>query len=367
MSFESMSTQDEAPKSLWTGQYRFMFIVAAVVLSLLAATGLFFVAKAVLGHGKDTNMQSLARSYRALARTELRKEPGQASAISVVLKEGTTVSGVPAGERDGVPWLELTAVDGAKGYAPKSLFQELGPATASTQVTTSVKRIVTSALVNLRETPSMSGKILGVAEGGTRMVSDGSVQSEGETWLRVPLDAQTTVFILQRFTTADDDTGGSDGIEDGQGTIGVPGHATQIANVQATPLPDGRIVRALQVGETVRVIGQTSSGISWYVLRLNDGSQGFAPTSAIKVDAGASRWEYPDGTVAPGPNVPQGQTQPIGPKALGAKKAGEGTGAGATNGVGVPVDFGAEPTTQGSENPGSNPTTPSSTEAQPPQ
>jgi uncharacterized protein YgiM (DUF1202 family) len=228
------------------------------------------------------------------------------------LREGTIVSGVPAGQRDGVKWVQVTAVDGTRGFVPLSLLKELGPSTTSTLFRDGLRRIVTSATVNLRETPSLSGKILGVADGGTRLVSDGMVQSEGENWLRVPIDAQTTVFIMQRFTTADDDVGAGDGFDmNGQPIIGVRGFATQIVNVQATPLENARIVRALQLGEEVRIIGQTNAGRSWYVLRLTDGSQGFAPLEAVKIDPTASRWVYPDGSLAPGPNIPKGYTSAL--------------------------------------------------------
>jgi hypothetical protein len=157
-------------------------------------------------------------------------------------------------------------------------------------------------------------------------VSDGSIQSEGEDWLRVPLDGQTTVYIMQRFTTADDDSGGGDGVEgEANSAIGVRGFATAIANVQATPLDNARIVRALQIQEEVRVIGQTNSGRAWYVLRLSDGSQGFAPREAIRIDPTASRWVYPDGTLAPGPNIPKGYTTPVlvGSAKSGTKARGE--------------------------------------------
>ena len=227
-----------------------------------------------------------------------------------------------AGNQDGVDWLAITAVDGTKGFVPKTLLKELGPSTASTEIKGGTRRLVTSTTVNLRETPSMSGKILGVADGGTRLVSDGSIQSEGEDWLRVPIDGQTTVFIMQRFTTSDDDGGNADGFEGtSQANIGVRGFATQIANVQATPLPEARIVRALQLQEEVRIIGQTNAGRAWYVLRLTDGSQGFAPREAIRLDPNASRWVYPDGTVAPGPNIPKGATAALTREQIGAAQA----------------------------------------------
>jgi hypothetical protein len=296
------------------GGGRTILIVLAILAVFALGGGALYWLSTSFGQpggsaGKNANN---ARSYRTIAKTELRAEANQAAKLVVSLREGTTVSGIPAGNQDGVDWLEVTAVDGTKGFVPKTLLKELGPATSATEIKGGTRRLVTSATVNLRETPSLSGRILGVAEGGTRLVSDGSIQSEGEDWLRVPLDGQTTVFVMQRYTTSDDDAGNSDGIEgDATAAIGVRGFATQIANVQATPLPDARIVRALQLQEEVRIIGQTNAGRAWYVLRLTDGSQGFAPREAIRLDPNANRWVYPDGTVAPGPNIPKGSTMPV--------------------------------------------------------
>jgi hypothetical protein len=297
------------------GQARLLWIIAGIAVIALLAGGAYYAISNGFGAGSASkgNGANQARSYRTIAKTELRAEANQAAKLVVSLREGTTVSGVPAGNQDGVDWLQITAVDGTKGFVPKTLLKELGPSTASTEIRGGTRRIVTSATVNLRETPSMSGKILGVADGGTRMVSDGTIQSEGEDWMRVPLDGQTTVFIMSRFTTSDDDGGSGDGFEDNaQASIGVRGFATQIANVQATPLSDARIVRALQLQEEVRIIGKTdSAGRAWFVLRLADGSQGFAPRDAIRLDPNASQWVYPDGTVAPGPNIPKGSTMPV--------------------------------------------------------
>lgn len=296
------------------GRARLLWIVAGIALIALLAGVAYYAISNGFGAGSVSKGKAAnqARSYRTIAKTELRAEANQAAKLVVSLREGTTVSGVPAGNQDGVDWLQITAVDGTKGFVPKTLLKELGPSTASTEIRGGTRRIVTSATVNLRETPSMSGKILGVADGGTRMVSDGTIQSEGEGWMRVPLDGQTTVFIMSRFTTSDDDGGSGDGFEDNaQSAIGVRGFATQIANVQATPMSEARIVRALQLQEEVRIIGKTDAGRAWYVLRLADGSQGFAPREAIRLDPNASQWVYPDGTAAPGPNIPKGSTTPV--------------------------------------------------------
>jgi hypothetical protein len=309
------TTRDEAISAQGAqGSSRTLLIVLAILAVFLLGGGALYWLSSNFGKtGSDAAQNANnARSYRTTAKVELRAEANQSAKLVVSLREGTTVSGVPAGNQDGVDWLEVTAVDGTKGFVPKLLLRELGPATATTEIKGGTRRLVTSATVNLRETPSLSGRILGIAEGGTRLVSDGSIQSEGEDWLRVPLDGQTTVFVMQRFTTSDDDAGGSEGgVGDANAAIGVRGFATQIANVQATPLPDSRIVRALQLDEEVRIIGQTNAGRAWYVLRLSDGSQGFAPREAIRLDPNANRWVYPDGTVAPGPNIPKGYTTPV--------------------------------------------------------
>jgi hypothetical protein len=306
-----------------TGTPRIALIIGSIVVLLALAGGIFYLINENISGGtdkRDANGAN-ARSYRTIAKTEIRAEPNQAARMVVSLREGTTLSGVPAGNRDGVDWLQITAVDGTKGFVPKTLLKELGPSTASTEIRGGTRRIITSTTVNLRETPSVSGKILGVADGGTRMVADGTIQSEGEDWMRVPIDGQTTVFIMSRFTTADDDGSGGDGIEgNAQAAIGVRGFATQIANVQATPLPEARIVRALQLEEEVRIIGQTNAGRAWYVLRLTDGSQGFAPREAIRLDPNASRWVYPDGTPALGPNIPKGSTTPLSVEAIEAAR-----------------------------------------------
>ncbi|WP_192576161.1 SH3 domain-containing protein [Candidatus Phycosocius bacilliformis] len=296
-----------------------MLAAAAVAIGVSVAAFMGFRALFMKDEVAAPEIEQ-AKSYSALGRTDVRKTPDLAAPIALILKEGTIVSAQSAGVRNGVEWLSLTAIDGAKGFAPKALFREIVTSNASGKVTGGVRHIVTSTLLNLRETPSMSGKIVGTVDGGTRLISDGMVEAEGELWLRIPLDGANIVYLLQRFTTADDDAM-MDDMNMATSKIGVAGRALQIVNVQATPLPNSRVVRALQAGETVRVIGQTQSGVAWYVLKLSDGSQGFAPKAAISLVDGGSRWVYPDGSEAPGPNVPQGQTEPLDAATLAQMKA----------------------------------------------
>jgi uncharacterized protein YgiM (DUF1202 family) len=311
---DSPSEADEHRSGL--GSRLFLGLVA-IGFACLIGYGAFLGFSSLFDHQQsEEEILEGPKSYSALGRIAVRREADVNAPIALNLKEGTIVSGQVVGVKSGIEWLSLTAVDGAKGFAPKALFRELVASKSGGKINGGVRNIVTSAMLNLRETPSMSGKIVGTVDGGTRLVSDGVVEAEDQLWMRVPLDANTTVFLLQRFTTADDDSAIEDVNAAANINIGALGRAVRIANVQATPFENSRTVRALQPGEMVRVIGRTNSSIPWYILRLNDGSQGFAPRSAISIDGGASRWVYPDGTEAPGPNIPQGQSAPVDPASL---------------------------------------------------
>ncbi|GIU65901.1 SH3 domain-containing protein [Candidatus Phycosocius spiralis] len=312
--FDSNLEVDETKSGL--GSRIFLTLVAIGVTCLIGYGAVFGFTSLFDHHHHEEEVLEAPRSYSALGRIAVRREPDIDAPIALNLKEGTIVSGQVVGMKSGIEWLSLTAVDGAKGFAPKALFRELIAGKSASKINGGVRNIVTSALLNLRETPSMSGKIVGTVDGGTRLVSDGVVEAEGELWMRVPLGANSTVFLLQRFTTVDDDSAVDELNVSDYSNVGVLGRAMRVANVQATPFENSRTIRALQIGEMVRVIGQTNSSIAWYILRLNDGSQGFAPRSSISIDSRASRWVYPDGTDAPGPNIPQGQSAPIDPAKL---------------------------------------------------
>jgi uncharacterized protein YgiM (DUF1202 family) len=310
MAVNSSDTSSSSPSVFASeersGGNRLALIIVALLFGAAVVLGAIYLIRTFAGSDQPTASEGAQRAYRTTARLDLRAEPSQSAPAVATLKEGTNLAGKSVGLRDGVEWLEVTAADGVKGFVPATLVKEFGPASGDGAIRLGDRRVIVSTLVNLRASPSLSGRVIGVADGGTRLRADGVITAEGEDWLRVPIDGKTTAYVMQRFTTADDDAGG-DGIEQAQKAgIGVLGSVVAVANVQATPLPDSRIVRALQVGEEVRIIGQTNAGIIWYVLRLSDGSQGFAPRDAIRVAASESRWVYPDGTLAPGPNIPKG-------------------------------------------------------------
>lgn len=289
-------------KASWTAGRIRVAVLAVLALCALGAAGFWGIAQLGQMPAADPRAGVPMQTLRTLAETSLHDSPDETGATTATLRAGTIVTGRPPAE--GETWIQVTAIDGTRGWLR---WAELGPLEAEAapgELTMTTRRVVVSTLVNLRAAPSLSSEVIGSAEGGTRLVADATVRAEGETWLRVPLNNEITVFLLRRFTTADDEPGSEEGFG-GSVLIGVPGTAKVIANVQAMPVTDARVIRPIQTGEAVRVIGQTFSEGWWYVLRLADGSQGFVPREAIEVSAGAGRWVYPDGTEAPGPNVPQ--------------------------------------------------------------
>lgn len=278
-----------------------------VLLGLILVGGGGFFALKALGIIKDDNIGGANQftSYRTIGKIDLRAEASNTATIRASLKEGTILSGKSVGNKDGIEWIEATSVDGVHGFLPATSVQYVGKSTDLSQVIGGTRNVVISTNANLRALPSLSSQIIGAADGGTRLVSDGSVMSEGEQWLRVPLNAEITAFIMARFTTPDDDrVGNAEGFEAASG-VGVGGVVAKVMNVQATPFDGARIIRPLAIGEQVRILGQTNAGIPWYIVRLIDGVQGFIPKDAITVMQTSNRWVYPDGTVAAGPNIPQ--------------------------------------------------------------
>lgn len=256
-----------------------LIICGIVIFAIIAFFGLKLIGK--LDNGSKMSFAKQI-SYRTIAKVELHEANASNSPISAVLKENSIVSGKPIGKVDGVEWAEITSVDGAHGFLPLSSLEKIGDGADLGQVKEQQRRIITSTSINMRSVPSLSGAIIGTIDGGTRLMTDGYVSSQGEDWLRLRVGSDTTAFIMARFTTPDDErSGSSEGFIDSN--LGVPGSAKIVTNVQATPFPDGRIIKSLLIGDKLGVIGETKTDDYWYIVRLSDGSQGFVPKSAISV------------------------------------------------------------------------------------
>ena len=287
--------------------------------------------------------QGAAVSYVTIGAVQVRANPSSDARVVATLREGTRVAGVPAGTVEGASWIEVTAIDGTRGFVPASDLAASAPPAAPGEVVEGTRRIITSTLVNLRANPTLASAVVATAEGGTRLVSDGSIQSEGETWLRVPLTDDVTGWVLQRFTTADEESasGSDEGFSNTGATIGVGGKARVPVNVTAMPGSDARVVRSLMQDEGVRILGQTFSEGWFYIVRVADGSQGFVDKEAIELTEQVGRWQYPDGTPAPGPGIPQG-SQP-------AQGAGEGSAGSGSGGITVRIAPEAEAQAEAAE------------------
>lgn len=294
--------------------------IAIIAFGVLVLAGGVFAGLKYAGTFDHANKISNAHfiTYRTQGKVELYESKSTGSNVRANLKEGSIVSGKPVGNVDGVEWAEVTSVDGVHGFTPMGGLQKVGEGADLSQVQDSIRRVVTSTSINLRSTPSMSGSIIGYIDGGTRITTDGYVSSQGEDWLRIRL-ADKVGFIMARFTTPDDDrTGNNEGFASSK--VGVSGTVKIVSNIQATPYPDGRVLRSVMEGDSVGVLGQTKTDDWWYIVRLDDGTQGFIPKTSIIVSEKQGKWVYPDGTEAPGPNVPQGQKTPINPNAAQGKK-----------------------------------------------
>ena len=103
------------------GASRVLLIMGAIGVAALVILGAFFGFQAMFS-AQQAAMPTLEgpKSYSALGRTEVRNELALTAQIALVLREGTIVSAQSVGVKAGVEWLSLTAVDGAKGFAPKA-------------------------------------------------------------------------------------------------------------------------------------------------------------------------------------------------------------------------------------------------------
>lgn len=256
-----------------------LILIGLIVIGVIGFIGFKAINK--LNGGAKISLIK-PNSYRTISKVELKEAKASSSPIVAVLKEGTVVSGKSVGQVDGIEWAEITSVDAVHGFLPMSSLQKIGEGADLSQVQDVQRRVVASTSINLRAMPSLSGNIIGTIDGGTRLLTDGYVSSQGEDWLRLRVGRDTTGFIMARFTTPDDDrAGSSEGFYGAD--VGVQGTAKIVTNVQATPFPDGRIIKSLLAGDKVGVIGQTKADDYWYIIRMSDGTQGFVPKNAISV------------------------------------------------------------------------------------
>lgn len=283
-----------------------VFIGLAAVI--IIATGGYFVGKSMGWFSGNTGVtKANSISYTTNERIEIKKKPDLNSATVTILRENSVVSGVIV-KSNGTDWVEINTVDGDYGFVQLSDLTKIVENSESNKLNPGQYKLVTSNDVYLRSSPSLSGKVIGVAEGGTRLVSDGTIKSENETWYRLQFGNNTLAYVMGRFTTPDDERSSANSGLSANGQIGVLAYAKSITNVQATPFEGSRIVRSLLINDPVNIIGQTLATQWWYIVRLSDGAQGFVLRDTISVPQSSYKWMYADGTEAPGPNIPQSKS-----------------------------------------------------------
>ncbi|MCU0882648.1 MAG: SH3 domain-containing protein [Hyphomonadaceae bacterium] len=267
----------------------------------LAGAALWGISK--LEAGNDTRVETQATTFKTKADYGIRDEAGAGSGVVANLKAGSTVSARTDLLIDGEQWYEVTTIDGTVGFMPASMLERFAGVAGEPKVTGGLRSVEVSALVHLRQAPSLSAAIVGTADSGTRLTADGVVEAEGERWLRVPLTPDLTAFVVERYTQVGNDRQTEREFDQNTGDVGAAGTVRELANLMSSPLPEARVLKALRAGESVRVIGQTRSDQWWYVVLLEDASQGFVLRDSVSVSALANRYVYSDGTAAPGPDV----------------------------------------------------------------
>jgi hypothetical protein len=260
--------------------------------------------------GRETGtVEARVTTFKTKVDYGIRDDSDVGSGVVVNLKAGSTVSASPSQMVGNEQWYQVTTIDGTIGYMPSSVLERFDGAGGEAKVTGGLRSVEVTALVHLRQSPSLSAGIVGTADSGTRLTADGVVESEGERWLRVPLTPDLTAYVVERYTQVGNDRVSEREFDQDAGSVGAGGTVRELTNLFSSPLPDARVLKALRAGESVRVIGQTRSDRWWYVVLLDDGSQGFVMREAVAVSASANRYVYSDGTVAPGPDVRRAQAE----------------------------------------------------------
>jgi hypothetical protein len=327
-----------------------LWLLGMTVLVLgLAGAALWGISR--LDGAGGARVEARATTFKTKADYGIRDDAGAGSGVVANLKAGSTVSARPDQMVDGEWWFEVTTIDGTVGFMPASMLERFAAGAGEPKVTGGLRSVEVSALVHLRQAPSLSAAIVGTADSGTRLTADGVVEAEGERWLRIPLTPDLTAFVVERYTQVGNDRQTEREFDENAGNVGAAGTVRELSNLMSSPLPDARVLKALRAGEAVRVIGQTRSDRWWYVVLLDDGSQGFVLRDSVGVSAMANRYVYSDGTVAPGPDVRRAEAEAL-------RKAGRAGASASTDGngaQGVSVDLSGPGLGAGAGNAGDGP------------
>ncbi len=274
--------------------------------------------------GTVTGQWTIGDSFRVTTLVNFRSAPGYSGGIIGTLAVGSTGTIVGSGQRvDGIDWANIRTSAGATGWVASEYLAKTGSATTPTRTATTVPTTTrtptatttrtstvgvtsvagrlyrTTTSVNLRQTPSTSGTILGTLPTGSVVTSLGdSVSSNGHTWLRIQAGAAVGWLSMAYISP----TGGSGSTPTGVASVtrtasAIPASPTRTrtsvatstsigvtstsgslyridtrVNLRQTPSTSGTILATLPTGAVVTSLGDTvtANGHTW--LRVSSGS-----------------------------------------------------------------------------------------------
>ena len=134
---------------------------------------------------------------------------------------------------------------------------------ASALASTADSALVRGGSLNLRQTPSLSAKVLGQFPTGTLV----EIVKAGDEWHQVEVDGKTGYMMAKFLTTAESAVTATVKTNSGIGL-----------NLREEPGTDGAIITSVKNGQTVTVLQQ---GKTWCRVRVNE-QEGFMATEFLR-------------------------------------------------------------------------------------
>lgn len=194
----------------------------------------------------------------------LRQEASLTAKVLGQYPTGTLVEITTPGQE----WHQVS-VNGKSGYMlAKYLSSGNGDMAATIRTNTGIG-------LNLREEPSLSGKLMGSYKPGTKV----TVMQKGATWCRVKVEGQEG-FMATQFLNFGSQTGESTGTVSGKTAVVHNPSSTQVLNLRQTASLDAKVLGYYHNGVKVTIL---KSGTTWHKVQVEDGKVGYMMAKYLRV------------------------------------------------------------------------------------
>ena len=170
---------------------------------------------------------------------------------------------------EGSTWHKVE-VDGKTGYMMAKYLN-----TASADVTATV-RTNTGIGLNLREEPSMQGKIITSYKPGTKV----TVLQKGASWSRVKVNDAEGFMATQYLKFSTGNTGSGASSPNGTLAHGTNPKDTHVRNLRKDPSLDAKVLDCYRNGVKVTIL---KGGSTWHKVQVEDGKTGYMMAKFLKV------------------------------------------------------------------------------------